>query len=293
MTKPTFSEKLQAGAILVSDGATGTNLQARGLAKGMSAERWVLDNPEQIVKLHRDFIEAGSDIILTCTFGGSEIRLAHSDLADRAEEINTRAVELARQAAQGTDVFVAGSIGPTGQMLKPLGPMEEQDAVAAYASQARYLTKAGVDFLVIETQFDLAEAQAALKGTRSVSSLPVVLSFSYDRGTRTMMGVRPAQVVKQFSNAGLAALGINCGRALDENLEALKQLRESTNLPIWFKPNAGLPKLDVEGNPTYEVTPDIMGSHVADWLENGAQIVGGCCGNSPAHLRAIARAAKA
>ena len=129
-------------------------------------------------------------------------------------------------------------------MLKPLGPMEEQDAVAAYASQARYLTKAGVDFLVIETQFDLAEAQAALKGTRSLSPLPVVLSFSYDRGTRTMMGVRPSQVAQQFSGAGVVALGINCGRALDENLEALKQLRESTTLPIWFKPNAGLPKLD-------------------------------------------------
>ena len=108
-----------------------------------------------------------------------------------------------------------------------------------------------------------------------------------------MMGVRPSQVAQQFSGAGVVALGINCGRALDENLEALKQLRESTTLPIWFKPNAGLPKLDAEGNPTYEITPEIMGSHVTDWLENGAQIVGGCCGNSPEHLRAIAKAAKA
>ncbi len=293
MAKSTFLDRLQTGEILISDGATGTNLQARGLTRGMPAEKWVLDNPQQIVQLHRDFIEAGSDIILTCTFGGTELRLAHSDLADQAEEINTRAVELARQAAQGTEVFIAGSMGPTGQMLKPLGPLEEQDAVTAYANQARFLTQAGVDFLVIETQFDLAEAVAALQGARSVSNLPIVLSFSYDRGSRTMMGVRPAQVAKQFSDSGVVALGINCGRALDENLEALKQLRESTSLPIWFKPNAGLPKLDEEGNPTYEITPDIMGSHVTSWLENGAQIVGGCCGNSPAHLRAIALAARA
>jgi len=288
-----FMNRLNSGKILVSDGATGTNLQARGLSLGMPGEMWVLEKPEEIVRLHQDFIAAGSDIILTCTFGGSRIRLEQKDMQNRTAELNKTAVLLARQAVEGTSVLVAGSIGPLGQLLKPLGTIEPEDARKAYTEQAGLLSEAGVDLLLIETQYDLEEARIAVEGAQSVSSLPIILSFSYDRGTRTMMGVKPAQMAEIFSAMNVAVLGINCGKSLENNLEALKQLCVITSLPIWFKPNAGLPTLDASGNPVYDVNPEAMGQQVSQWVEAGASIVGGCCGTSPEHLRQIALAAHA
>ena len=199
---------------------------------------------------------------------------------------------LAKEAAAGTAVLVAGSIGPTGQLLKPLGPLEEADAISAFAIQARALSEAGADLLVIETQFDLGEARAALQAARAASRLPIVCSFSYDRGTRTMMGVRPAQMAQELGGL-VDVLGINCGRSLEENFKALQELRSATSLPIWFKPNAGLPELDPEGNPTYTLAPEQEGALAAQWVKAGAQVIGGCCGTSPEHLRAIASAVKA
>lgn len=288
-----FLERLQAGQILVADGATGTNLQQRGLDRGIPSERWVLENPEQILRLHRDFVAAGSDIILTSTFGATTIRLEQAGLAARSAEINRQAVALARQAAEGTQTLVGGSIGPTGQLLKPLGPLEEADACAAFATQAKELSEAGVDLLVIETQFDLGEAKAAIRAVRSVTQVALVVSFSYDRGTRTMMGVRPGVMAAELANLGVNVLGINCGRSLEDNRKALAELRSATTLPIWFKPNAGLPVLDEEANTMYTVSPEQMGAEAASWIAAGAQVVGGCCGTSPAHLGAIARAVKA
>ena len=301
MDKTAFTTRMNAGKVLVSDGATGTNLQMRGLPRGATAELWVLEQPEEIMRLEREFIEAGADLILTCTFGGTTPRLEHYGLAERAAEINRKAVDLARRAAAGTQVLVAGSIGPTGKLLKPLGPLDEAGAVAAFASQAGWLADAGVDFLVIETQFDLGEAKAAIQGVRSVTDLPVVCSFSYDRGVRTMMGVKPAQAGRELADLGVDMLGINCGRSLEENLANLKELKaaelapETTpgvSLPLWFKPNAGMPRLDEHGDPTYDVTPETMGQLAAQWVTACAQVVGGCCGTSPEHLRQIVLAVK-
>jgi 5-methyltetrahydrofolate--homocysteine methyltransferase len=292
MSPSKFLDRLQAGEVLVADGAIGTNLLARGLTKGAPAEVWVLENPAKILELLKDFISAGSDIVLTSTFSGTTLRLEHSGLRERAAEINRRAVELARQATAGTSTMVAGSMGPTGLLMKPMGPLEKDDAVTAFAEQARALSEAGADLLLIETQFDLTEANAAVEGARSASSLPVVVSFSYDRGTRTMMGVKPAQMGQEMAALGVDVVGINCGRSLDDNLNALKELRAAVNLPIWFKPNAGQPRVDEDGNAIYDVTPEMMGQRVPEWLAAGAQVVGGCCGTSPAHLRQIALAAK-
>jgi 5-methyltetrahydrofolate--homocysteine methyltransferase len=288
-----FLDRLRAGQVLVSDGATGTNLQQRGLARGVPSERWVLENPGEITRLHGDFIEAGSDLVLTSTFGASSIRLEQAGLAGRAAEVNQQAVALARQAGAGRGTLVAGSIGPTGHLLKPLGPLDEEDAVAAFTAQAQALAEAGVDLLVVETQFDLSEARAAVRAVRAVSQLPLVVSFSYDRGTRTMMGVRPSTMAAELADLGVDVLGINCGRSLEDNLKALNELRAATQLPLWFKPNAGLPVLDENANPTYTISPEQMGAQVPTWIAAGAQIVGGCCGTSPAHLAAIAQAAKA
>lgn len=293
MTTNRFLDALNnTAAPLVLDGATGTNLQARGLTRGAPGETWVLDNPQEILRLHRDFLTAGSNIILTCTFGATGLRLAHLGLADRAAEVNQKAAALAREAAAPFGALVAGSIGPTGQMLKPLGPLEPAEAEAAFTAQAQSLAAAGVDLLVVETQFDLAEAELAVRAALS-TGLPVVCSFSYDRGVRTMMGVKPGQMAEKFGAMGAAALGINCGRSLEENLKVLADLRAVTALPVWFKPNAGMPLTDEQGQTHYSLTPAEMGAQAPGWVAAGARLVGGCCGTSPEHLAAIAQAVKA
>jgi 5-methyltetrahydrofolate--homocysteine methyltransferase len=195
------------------------------------------------------------------------------------------------QAVEGTSSLVAGSIGPLGQLLKPIGPLTVEEAFTAYAEQAKALSDAGVDLLVIETQFDLAEATAAIQAARSVSSLPLVASFSYDRGKKTMMGVSPTKAAVALASQ-VDLIGINCGRSLDENLANLHELRQVISLPIWFKPNAGLPRVDDNGDTIYELSPQQMGEQVPAWLAAGAQVVGGCCGTSPAHLQHIAQSVK-
>jgi 5-methyltetrahydrofolate--homocysteine methyltransferase len=286
-----FLDRLHSGAVLVADGATGTNLQALGLPLGHAPEQWVLENPAQIVQLHRDFVAAGAQILLTCTFGGTPLRLQHAGLGERAAEVNRLAVGLAREAAGPAGALVAGSLGPTGQLLAPLGPLSEAECASAYAAQARALGEAGADLLVIETQFDLAEATCAIKAARATTTLPLVCSFSYDMGTRTMMGHRPAEVAARLTELGVDVVGVNCGKSLDENFANLQAVRGATALPIWMKPNAGLPRMSVDDHAHYDVTPDDMGRAAAQWVAAGASVVGGCCGTSPEHLRAIAGAA--
>lgn len=290
MSKVPFLQRLDAGEVLISDGATGTNLFARGLPRGLTPENWLFDQPEQILRLHHDFIFAGADIILTDTFGASSIRLQGSSLEGRADEVNRRAAALALQAAQDTSTLVGGSMGPLGQLLKPLGPLAPEEAFASYAEQANALSEAGVDLLVIETQFDIAEATAAIQAARSVSHLPIVASFSYDRGRKTMMGVSPTKAGAKLTELKVDVIGINCGRSLEENLANLVELHQVVTLPIWFKPNAGLPHLDDNNNPTYDFTPQQMGEQATNWVNAGAQIIGGCCGTSPTHLQYIAQA---
>lgn len=285
-----FLQAVQSGNLLISDGATGTNLQRRGLPAGKPSDLWVFDNPEEVVRLHREFIDAGSNIILTDTFGGSSRSLAKTDLAGRSEELNRRAVELARKAAGNRPVFVAGSMGPLGELLQPFGTLKETDAQQVYAHQAKALAEARVNLLVIETQFDLTEAKAAVRGVRSVTDLPLICSFSFDRGVRTMMGVKPTQFAAEIGELDVDLLGINCGRSLEDNLKVLKELRQATKLPIWFKPNAGLPQTNASGESVYSTTPAEMGGLVPTWVAEGAQIIGGCCGTTPEHVREIAAA---
>lgn len=292
MTKKAFLDRLQDGDILVSDGATGTNLQQKGLPVGAVAEVWVLENPDAIHALNQAFIQAGADILLTCTFGATRRRLEASNLGGQFEAVNRRAVEITRAAAAGQDVYVAGSIGPLGHMLAPLGVVTVEEAEADFRNQAAILCEGGVDLIVIETQFDLNEASAAIRGVRAVDpAIPLVCSFSYDRGTRTMMGVRPGDMAAAIEEMAVDMLGINCGSSLDDNLAALTQLRAATGMPLWFKPNAGLPEVDADGQPTYAVTPEQMGAMVKEWIAAGAQVVGGCCGTSSEHLEQIAEQA--
>ena len=288
-----FLERLGTGAVLVADGATGTNLQKVGLGAGMHAEDWVLDCPDKILDLERAFVAAGSDIILTCTFGATRPRMKGAVHADRVPEINTRAAELARQAAQGRKgLIVGGSMGPLGQILKPYGPMSPDDARTAFVEQAQALAHGGVDLLVIETQFSFEEATVAFDAARSVTDLPIVVSFSYDRGVRTMMGARPIDVVKRYKDMGAAMVGANCGTTL-ENMESIikEYAAAEPGFALWAKPNAGMPRLQ-DGRTFYDVTPDEMAASAQNYVELGARVVGGCCGSTPDHVAAIARAVK-
>jgi len=290
-----FLERLEAGKILVADGATGTNLQLMGVKPGTPPEDLVMDDPEVILKLTGAFVEAGSDIILTCTFGGTRLRMKESKYADRAPEVNIRAAELARAATSAwNDVLVAGSMGPTGALMKPFGPLSSEDVVATYAEQAESLAKGGVDLLLIETMFAFDETDAAFEGARSVTDLPIVVSFSYDRGLATIMGVKPKQVVKKYQEMGAALVGANCGTTL-ENMEKIiaEYSENATGFPLWAKPNAGLPHMDVETETAvYDVTPEEMGEYAKKYLTLGARVVGGCCGSTPEHVAGIVKAVK-
>lgn len=291
MSQP-FLEQLRSGKIFIADGATGTNLQQRGLQPGQPGEVFVLENPQAIGELAREFIAAGAQIILTCTFGGNRLRLRRVGLEEHLERINRQAVELAQRAVQGSKVLIAGSMGPIGEMMQPYGTLSEAEVFESFAEQAQLLSEAGVDLMVLETFYDLSEAQAAVQGVRSVSDLPLVLSFSYDRGRKTMMGISPVGMAEAAADWAVDVLGINCGRSLEDNLANLIALREVTHLPIWFKPNAGLPVSDGKGKLSYSVQPEDMAAVVPQWLANGAQVIGGCCGTSPAHLQAIAETAR-
>lgn len=277
---------------VVIDGATGTNLQKMGLPIGASPETWVINNPEAVLDLYTKFVTAGSDIILSCTFGGNRIRLKHAELETKAKQVNQTAVALAQQATSGKDVLIAGSIGPTGEMMEPFGTLTEEAAFEIYQEQAQYLVDSGVDLLVIETQYDLNEALAAIRAVRSISDIALICSFSYDRGTRTMMGLKPAQVAEALNETDVVAIGVNCGKSLESNLEVLDTLNTLTDKFLWFKPNAGAPETDGAGSVRYNISPEDMGSNAQLWLSKGARFIGGCCGTSPEHLAAIKKSLK-
>lgn len=290
-----FLERLNAGETLVADGATGTNLQKMGLKPGKAPEDLVIDQPDLLLQLESSFVEAGSDIILTCTFGGTRLRMKDSKYQSRAPEVNTRAAELARKAASSrTDVLIAGSMGPTGLVMKPYGPMTPDQAFETYAEQAKALADGGVDLLLIETMFALEEADAAFNGARSVTDLPIVVSFSYDRGVRTMMGVKPKDVAKKYKEMGAVLVGANCGTTL-ENMESIIKEYDETipGFGLWAKPNAGIPHIDVQTEQSiYDMSPDDMSVYAKKYVAMGARVVGGCCGSTPEHVAAIAKAVK-
>lgn len=289
---PSFAELLDTRAVLLADGATGTNFQDMGLEPGVAPEEWVFDAPERVTALHARFAQAGSDLVLTCTFGGSALRLEDGPLAGRARELNRRAVELARDAV-GEDVLVAGSIGPTGALVEPLGPLGHEAAVAAFAEQASALAEGGADLVVLETFFSLDEALWAAEAVRSVSDLPLVASFSFDQGTRTMMGLSPADVVSATAELELAAVGANCGRSLADMERIVAEFAEAgLAVPLWIKPNAGVPQV-VGGEVLYPEDPESFAQRVGALAERGARILGGCCGSTPEHLLALARVLEA
>lgn len=292
MEKRELLARIRNGERIILDGALGTNMQARGLPAGLLSEHWVLEKPEVVQGIHSDFVDAGSQILLTMTFCANSIHLADTSLEGKTEEINFRAVEIVKNAIQDREIYIAGSLGPIGKLMDPYGPLTPGDFYTSFAEQAKYLVEAGVDLLALETQYSIDEATEALKGVRSITNLPLVVSFSYDRGTRTMMGAKPDIVAETFTDLGADIIGINCGKGLDENTECLKIIRDSTDLPIWFKPNAGKPEIGPDGKTCYHTSPEEISLRVPEWLDIGAQLLGCCCGSTAEHIRAIAAAIK-
>ena len=285
---PSFTALLSERRVLLADGASATNFQDMGLEPGVAPEEWVIDAPHLVGELHRRFVDAGSDLVLTCSFGATTPRLADGRLAGRAVEVNRRAAEIAREAV-GEEHLVAGSIGPTGQLVEPLGALTREACVAAFAEQARALLDGGVDLLVLETFFALDEALWAIEGVRGVTDLPLVASFSFDQGTRTMMGLSATDVVAATEPLGLAALGSNCGRSLEDTDALVTEFLAASEIPLWIKPNAGVPRI-IGDAVVYDATPAMLAEHMRDYADAGARIVGGCCGSTPDHIAAIARA---
>jgi 5-methyltetrahydrofolate--homocysteine methyltransferase len=284
-----FSDALKKNLVLIADGATGTQLQKAGLPAGIAPERWNLENPQAIINLHKSYLDAGANIVLTNTFGGSRIKLAKDNLAEKCVEINRTAAELARKAA-GEGGLVFGDMGPTGELLAPLGPLTYDQAVAAFTEQAGALAEGGVDVILVETMSDLFEAKAAVEGAKKACSLPVIVTMSFDTRGRTMMGVKPATAVTELWPMGLAAIGANCGRSLTETFTAIEAMRQADpKVILMAKPNAGLPHM--EGSETvFDVTPEVMAEHAIKFRDAGVKIFGGCCGSSPDHIRAAAKA---
>lgn len=280
-------QRLSEPGILVMDGATGTQLQEMGLPAGKSPEMWNLENPEAVKKHYQSYIDAGSDVILTNTFGGSRPRLEMEKSGHLTHDINLAAARLAREVA-GDRVLVLGSMGPTGQLMEPMGELTYERAVEYFAEQAAALAEGGADGLEIETMSDLQEAKAAIEGAQRATHLPVMVTMSFDMHGRTMMGVRPEEAVKELAGMGVLAVGVNCGRTLEENLAAVKAMRTAApDVTLIAKPNAGLPRMDNGIEAVYDVSPEIMAEYALKFGEQHVKMLGGCCGSTPRHITEV------
>ena len=274
---------------MLTDGAWGTELQLRGLPVGECPDAWNLTGAAAVRNVAAGYVAAGSQVILTNTFRANAMALALAGLADRVREINVAGARISRDAA-GDRAFVFGSIGPTGEVLSVREDIHDRVG-EVFREQAAALAAGGVDAILIETMSDLDEAAMALEAARG-TGLPVIVSFAFDTGRgrdRTMMGVTPEQAAAKMSEAGASAVGANCGVGIEGVIGICRRLRAATDLPLWLKPNAGLPRL-IEGRVTYDVTPEEFASHIPALVEAGANFVGACCGSSPAFIRACAAA---
>ncbi len=277
--------------VIIADGAMGTMLQNAGLKVGGAPEEMNLSAPEVIGSVHRQYFEAGSDFVLTNTFGGSELRLSESGFAGKVREFNQRAVELARSVApEGR--FVVASMGPCGQLLDPLGTLTYEQCVDNFREQAAVLSEAGCDAINIETMSDLNEARAAIEAIRSVSpGMPIIAAMAFDSGKETlhtMMGVDAPSAARELLAAGADVVGANCGTGVEQAIRLLQQMRQGHEDKLFSaKPNAGLPEV-IAGKIVYSLTPEHMATQMRTLLDLGVNILGGCCGSTPEHIRRLA-----
>jgi 5-methyltetrahydrofolate--homocysteine methyltransferase len=272
------------------DGGFGTELIKRGFPQGACPESWNAEKPEVVREIHKSYYDAGSDAVLTNSFGGSKIKLASYRLENSCYELNKAAARIANEV-KPKGRFVGGSMGPTGKFLKPQGEHTESEFEEAFAEQAKGLTDGGVGFLLIETQYDLREALCALRGARKVSKLPIFITMTYNRVPRgffTMMGNSAAACIETFEKEGVPAIGANCTLDSEDMADLVKAMRERTSLPIIAQANAGKPALSAEGEVSYSQGLEDYVKHIPEIMENGANIIGGCCGTDPDYIKRMA-----
>ncbi len=282
----------RSGGPLLLDGGMGTLLQDRGLDDGGCGELWNVERPDEVRRCHEDYARAGARILTTNTFGGTRPRLDMHGLGDRVHELNRAGAQLARSVADAHGALVAGGLGPTGELLEPLGAMSRDEARALFAEQLTGLRDGGIDLVLVETMSDLAEAEAAVAAAREVvPNLPVVATMSFDTNLRTMMGVRPADAVVALAAAGADAVGANCGRGPEEMEAIAAQMAQGRpeGLLLVAQSNAGLPQVVGDGF-SYDCSPAELAQHARALRELGVDLVGACCGSTPAHLAAMREA---
>ncbi|OGU84265.1 MAG: methionine synthase [Stygiobacter sp. RIFOXYA12_FULL_38_9] len=283
-------EEIEKGKVLVSDGAWGTYLYQRGLKQGECPELWNVAHREDVFAIAKSYIDAGADIILTNSFGGSPFRLRHYRLDKRTIELNNAAAEISREAA-GDNHFVLGSIGPSGSMLM-LGETTESELYDGFSLQAEALKKGGVDAICIETMTDVQEASIAVRAAKAATSLCVACTFTFDKTATgdftTMMGISPGEMVLAMKNVGADIIGTNCGNGIENMIGIVKEIRAVDQAtPVLVQANAGLPVF-VDNKVSYPETPEMMANRVNELIDCGANIIGGCCGTTPLHITAIA-----
>lgn len=280
--------------VLVSDGAWGTMLQARGLTSQHCPEEWNVSHAEDVRAVAAEYARAGSDIILTNTFGGSATKLAKMGYEDQVREFNLAGARNSIEGAPG--VLVAGSVGPTGEFIQPLGSATPDEMEAVFSQQISALLEAGLKVICIETMTAVEEATAAVRAARKLDGeIDIITTFTFDptpNGFKTMMGVDPQQVADELPEAGANLLGANCGNGIENMIEITAELRKYTDLPIVIHANAGLPEL-VDGQTVFRQSPEAMSAHTGALLDAGANIIGGCCGTTPEHISAIKSAVEA
>jgi 5-methyltetrahydrofolate--homocysteine methyltransferase len=280
---------LDGATPVLLDGGMGTLLQDSGLEGGGSGELWNVERPEVIRSAHEAYAAAGSRILTTNTFGGTRPRLQMHGLEDRVHELNKAAASIARSVADAHQILVAGGLGPTGELLAPLGTMTSQEAQAFFAEQLAGLVEGGIDMVLIETMSDLAEVEAAVSAARAVvGDAPIIATLSFDTNLRSMMGVRPADAVRRLAELGVEAVGANCGRGPEEMATIAAELAEARTegLLLVAQSNAGLPQV-VGDHFEYDAEPAAMAAHALALRELGIDLIGACCGSTPAHIDAI------
>jgi 5-methyltetrahydrofolate--homocysteine methyltransferase len=291
VSRESLRTRLARGDVLVGDGALGTLLMERGLPEGQPPEWFAGERPEVLEEIARLYLDAGADLITTDTFGASPLRLALHGLEAEMEKINRRAVVAVRGAASGR-AYVTASVGPTGRLLAPLGDADPEEVLAGYAAQVRVLADSGADLICVETMTDLTEATRAVRAAKAVAPhLPVMATMTFDetpRGFFTVMGVSVDRAVAGLADAGADVVGSNCGTGIETMVAVAREFARHTRLPIAIQPNAGLPETQ-GGRAVYRETPEIVAAHAPRLLELGVQIVGGCCGTTPDHIRALRR----
>ncbi len=290
-----FLEFVQSKAVVLGDGAMGSMLIDAGLRLDDCAELWNLSRTDTIEKIHKLYLDAGSDFLVTNTFGANPFRLRQHDLHERAKELNRAAVLLAKSVCRGTlqhapTRYVIGSIGPSGQVPEPLGSMPRGDLIRGFAMQAEALIEGEVDGIIIETMIHVEEALAALQAVKSVQSdIPVIVSicFQQKKGNfQTALGISPRVVAQELERAGADIVGANCMQGFEEYVELTKQINEGTSRPVMVQPNAGQP-VKIDDQVSYPMTPERMQEHIPGMIQNGASIIGGCCGTTPEHIKQI------